>query len=53
VLYGLSLLSIFSFYLARQQKTSPWKVIAEHLLIALIVIAATHYVGDWIRLVFG
>lgn len=49
ILWGLSLLSLFSFYLAKEQKTKPWKVIFEHLLIAIVVITATYYVGIWIR----
>jgi VIT1/CCC1 family predicted Fe2+/Mn2+ transporter len=53
VIYGLSLLAIFSFYLAKEQKINPWKVVIEHLIIALIVIALTHYVGEWIKKIFG
>jgi VIT1/CCC1 family predicted Fe2+/Mn2+ transporter len=49
ILWGLFLLSLFSFYLAKMQKTKPWKVIFEHLLIAIVVITATYYVGIWIR----
>jgi VIT1/CCC1 family predicted Fe2+/Mn2+ transporter len=48
VIYGLSLLSIFSFHLTKVQKGKPWEVVIEHLIIALIVISITHYVGDWI-----
>ena len=53
VIWGLSLLGIFSFYIAREQKAKPWKAITEHSVIALVVIAITHYVGDWIGLTFG
>lgn len=53
VVWGLSLLSIFSFYIARDQNKKPWKVIAEHLTIALVVIVITHYLGDWIGSTFG
>ncbi len=53
VIWGLSLLSIFSFSISREQKVSPWKVVAEHLLIALVVIVITHFVGEWIAAVFG
>lgn len=53
VIWGLSLLGIFSFYIAREQKVKPWKAITEHSVIALVVIAITHYVGDWIGLTFG
>jgi VIT1/CCC1 family predicted Fe2+/Mn2+ transporter len=53
VLYGLTVLGVLSYYLARDQGDSPLKVIAEHLAIALVVIAATHTVGTWISSRFG
>jgi VIT1/CCC1 family predicted Fe2+/Mn2+ transporter len=53
VIWGLLLLGIFSFYIAKKQKIRPWTVIAEHLLIALVVIIITHYVGGWIGSIFG
>jgi len=49
ILYGLILLSLFSLFMAREQGERPWKVITEHLLIAVVVIVLTHYVGDWAR----
>lgn len=52
VIWGLSLLSVFSFYIAKIQNKKPWKVITEHLLIALVVITITHYLGDWIGSTF-
>jgi len=48
IVWGLSLLGVFSFYIAKEQRANPWRVITEHLLIALVVIITTHYVGDWI-----
>ena len=48
VLYGLVLLSLFSLYMAKEQGEKTWKVIGEHLLIAIVVILLTHYVGKWI-----
>lgn len=48
IVWGLSLLSFFSWIIAKKQKVSPYKVIGEHLLIAVLVIVATHYLGDWI-----
>ncbi len=53
VAWGLSLLGILSFFIAREQKVKPWKVIAEHLIIAVVVIVLTHYVGEWISKTFG
>ena len=49
VLWGLFLLGGFSFMLARKQNKKPLLVVAEHLMIALVVIAATYYVGRWIN----
>lgn len=53
VVWGLSMLAIFSYYIAREQKEKPWKAIGEHLLIAVLVIITTHYVGHWIGSTFG
>jgi VIT1/CCC1 family predicted Fe2+/Mn2+ transporter len=53
VIWGLSMLCVFSYTMAKEQKEKPLKVIAEHLAIALIVIAATYYVGNWISSVCG
>lgn len=53
IIWGLLMLSLLSYNMARTQKTKPWKVIAEHLIIALIVIVITHFVGDWIRVKFS
>ena len=53
VALGLSLLGIFSFFIAKEQKVKPWRVVMEHLIIALIVIVITHYVGDWIGSTFS
>lgn len=53
IVWGLSLLSIFSFSMARRQKTNPWKAVCEHLVIVLVVIALTHYVGDRIAILFN
>jgi len=52
VIYGLSVLGVVSFYMAKRQKVESWKVILEHLVIVLIVIIITHYLGDWIGSVF-
>jgi len=53
VIYGLLLLSLFSFYLAKTQGQKTWLVISEHLVIALIVIIITHYIGDLIGKTFS
>jgi vacuolar iron transporter family protein len=49
IVWGLFLLTVLSFFVARAQAIAPWKVIGEHLLIALCVVAITHAVGDWVK----
>lgn len=49
VVWGLLLLTILSYFLAKAQAVPPWKVIGEHLMIALCVVAITHAVGDWVK----
>ena len=49
VVWGFLLLTALSFFLARAQAIAPWKVIGEHLLIALCVVVMTHVVGDWVQ----
>lgn len=53
VVWGLGVLAVLSYHIARSQGTKPWRVVAEHLLIALAVIAATHFVGEWIAVACG
>ena len=52
VVWGLALLTILSYYIAKKQKEPAWKVILEHIIITLIVITITHYLGDWISITF-
>ena len=49
VIWGLLLLAAFSYFVARVQAIPPWKVIGEHLLIALCVVVVTYVVGDWVQ----
>lgn len=52
VIWGFAVLTALSWRLAIRQRIAPWKVIGEHLLIAIIVVAATHALGDWVADVF-
>lgn len=53
IIWGLFILAIVSYRMAKTQKAKRWKVIAEHLIIAIAVIVITHYVGRWISSLFG
>ena len=46
LVWGFSILAVLSYVMARVQGERPWKVVGEHLLIAFVVIAITHWVGD-------
>jgi vacuolar iron transporter family protein len=48
VAWGLSVLTTLSYFMARAQGKQPWKIIGEHVLIAVVVIAITQYVGSWV-----
>jgi len=48
LIWGLSILSILSCIIAKSQSEPPWKIVGEHLMIAIVVIGITHWVGDWL-----
>jgi len=52
VIWGLLLLGVFSFFIAKNQKVKTWNAVLEHLLIAVFVIIAANYIGLWISQVF-
>jgi len=52
IAWGLAVLTLLSHRLAVRQAVPPWKVIGEHLLIAGVVIALTHLLGDWVAVTF-
>lgn len=49
---GFLLIIGMSCYLARRQGISAWKVVLEHCVVALVVISATHAVGEWVAVRF-
>ena len=53
VIWGLSVIAILSYFLARKGNEKPIFVVGEHLSIAILVITATHFVGDWEAINFG
>ena len=51
--WGFFLLGLLSYMIAKARRSSPWKVICEHVFIAAVVIAVTHYVGIFVSSFFG
>lgn len=50
---GLSFLGVFSFVIAKREGINPRAVVLEHLIIAVVVLIATNFVGEWISRSFG
>jgi VIT1/CCC1 family predicted Fe2+/Mn2+ transporter len=48
LLWGMLILAILSYAMAKSQGEAPWKIVSEHIAIALFVIVITHLVGDWV-----
>ena len=53
IAWGLSLLGLFSYYIAKQEKARVWEVVLEHMFIGVVVIVLTHYAGHFIGATFG
>ena len=51
LVWGLSVLGVLSYKMAEKER--PWMVVGEHLLIAVVVVVLTHYVGMWIAAAFS
>ncbi|MBW2965537.1 hypothetical protein KY342_00370 [Candidatus Woesearchaeota archaeon] len=52
IIYGLSLISIISYYIAKRERARPSKVVSEHLILTVVVIILTHLVGRFVAAVF-
>lgn len=46
--WGLGLLILFNYYISKIHGIKPIRVIVEHVVLAIIVIIITYYVGGWV-----
>lgn len=53
VIWGLAVIMLLSFYLARVQQVSAAPVVGEHVAIAVVVVAVSHFIGRWVQHVFA
>ncbi len=53
VVWGLLVIVILSYFLARSQNESPLHIIAEHVGISILVLVFSHYIGVWVAANFG
>ena len=52
IIWGLSILGVYSYFLAISRKEKPIPVILEHVGAGVLVVIATQLVGKWINLFF-
>ena len=50
--WGLIVLTLLSAYLARVQNVPVLHVVTEHLGIAIVVVAVSHFIGVWVNNTF-
>lgn len=53
VVWGLLVIVVLSYFLARSQGESPLGIIVEHVGIAVLVLVFSHYIGVWVAATFG
>lgn len=53
VVWGMLVIILLSFLLARAQGVNPLPVVAEHVAIAGVVVVLSHFIGRWVGQAFG
>ena len=53
VLWGMLVIVVLSYFLARSQGEAPFSIIAEHAGIAIVVVVCSHFIGVWVARTFG
>lgn len=53
IIWGMLVIVVLSFFLARSQDESPWPIVLEHLGIAGLVVVLSHFIGVWVANTFA
>jgi VIT1/CCC1 family predicted Fe2+/Mn2+ transporter len=53
LLWGMLVIIVLSFFLAKAQNASPVLIIGEHLGIAILVVVLSHFIGVWVGETFA
>jgi len=53
LLWGMLVIIVLSYFLARVQRASPILIVAEHLGIAILVVVLSHLIGGWVSRTFN
>lgn len=53
IIWGMLVITVLSYFLARSQNANPLAIILEHLGIAMLVIVLSHFIGAWVSRTFA
>lgn len=53
IVWGLVVITVLSYFLAKSQKERPLPIILEHVGIAIAVVVLSHLIGGWVGARFG
>ena len=53
IAWGIVVIAVLSYFIARAQQASPVAIIAEHVAIAMVVVVASHFIGAWVNATFA
>jgi VIT1/CCC1 family predicted Fe2+/Mn2+ transporter len=53
LVWGMGVIGGLSYGVARLQQAVAWKVVLEHLVVAVVVVVSTFAVGRWVARLFG
>jgi VIT1/CCC1 family predicted Fe2+/Mn2+ transporter len=53
LLWGMLVIVVLSYFLAKTQNSKPLHVIGEHLGIAVLVVVLSHFIGVWVNRTFA
>ena len=53
IAWGMLVITVLSYFLAKAQGERPLPIIAEHLAIAILVVVLSHQIGAWVGSTFG
>jgi VIT1/CCC1 family predicted Fe2+/Mn2+ transporter len=53
IVWGMAVITVLSYFLAKSRGERPLPIIAEHVGIAIIVVILSHLIGAWVGATFG
>lgn len=53
IVWGMLVIAVLSYFLAKAQNSRPFSIIAEHLGIAILVVVLSHLIGEWVSRTFA